>query len=458
MRALALSIVFAGLAIYALKDWFRSLCGLVLMMALIEHEAMPKSIMGIQGLNPWNVVLFIIVLVWLVQRRRERSAWNMPLHITIPFLAYVGVLVVGGMRAMMDRAYLEDYSLMSMISERLINTLKWLIPGLLLFDGCRNRRRLTFALICLVGLYFLIAVQVVKRLPLGAILQGGLAFRGESMAASKNIGYVTADMSVALAGASWAMIACLFLCRRIWEKIALLISTAVVVFGLALTGGRAGYATWGVLGVMLCLLRWRKCLLLVPIALILLSLLLPGATDRLWQGFGGIDPSGEATIDDYEATSGRMLIWPHVIDKIKDEPLIGYGRLGMVRTGLKDRLMAELDESFPHPHNMYFECLLDNGILGSIPVMCFFGIVVVRSACLFMDRDNSLYMATGGVCLSFVIAQLVAGISGQHYYPTELTMGMWVSIFLMLRVSIERSRTRRAIAQGRHGLSLVPCS
>ena len=63
----------------------------------------------------------------------------------------------------------------------------------------------------------------------------------------------------------------------------------------------------------------------------------------------------------------------YVIDKIRDKPLVGFGRLGMKRSGLQQYIGKALGEGDPpgHPHNMYLEALLDNGILGSIVIFLF---------------------------------------------------------------------------------------
>ncbi|NQU75667.1 MAG: hypothetical protein HQ546_05030, partial [Planctomycetes bacterium] len=95
-------------------------------------------------------------------------------------------------------------------------------------------------------------------------------------------------------------------------------------------------------------------------------------------------------------------------------------------------------EAFPHPHNVYLEWLLDNGIIGFIPVILFYGIVVVTGASLFRDT-NPWCAAAGGIALSLVLVQLIAGIGSQHFYPGESTLGMWVAIFMALRVRIERA-------------------
>ena len=141
IRVTLVLVFVAALAIYAWKDWFVSLCGLILLMAIIEHPDMPKNIMGVQGLNLWNVLLTIVVCAWLVGRRRENLVWDLPQKIGIVLLLYLGVVVVGFVRMIVDREDLAA-SFSYLISEYLINSIKWVIPGMLLFDGCRSQRRL----------------------------------------------------------------------------------------------------------------------------------------------------------------------------------------------------------------------------------------------------------------------------------------------------------------------------
>ncbi len=193
----------------------------------------------------------------------------------------------------------------------------------------------------------------------------------------------------------------------------------------------------------MCLLRWRKYLLLAPLVPIVFILVFPGAADRALIGFGGSDATGQSEVNTYELSSGRVLIWPHVIDRIMEAPLLGHGRLGMQRTGLTEELGAAYGEpdAFPHPHNVYLEWLLDNGIVGFVPVMAFYVILVVYSARLFRDPDPWC-STVGAVAFSLVVAQLVAGVGSQHFYPGESTMGMWAAAFLALRVTVERKKQR----------------
>ncbi len=432
------------MAIYAWKDWFHSLCGLILMMAVMEHAYMPKNIAGIQGLNPWNVLFVSIFLAWLASRRREGLKWDMPGRLQLAMILYLGVIVLGFLRALYDRSYIGDYPAQSLISDELINTIKWVLPGLLLFDGCRSRQRLKLALVCLLGMYLIISLLVIRRMPFALVLgtaSENLMYTRKKL--TRTVGYSAPDLSAFLAGASWAMVAAAPLVRRRIHKVWFFFAAGTAAFAQALTGGRAGYVAWGATGLILCLVKWRKYLILAPIVPIMLYVLLPGAADRMLTGFDHSDLAGESSVDSFVITSGRLQIWPYVIEKIEEAPIAGYGRLAMKRTGLTTFLGDKYgdSEAFPHPHNMYLEFLLDNGIVGFIPVIAFFIIIGVYSLRLFRDSDP-LLAAAGGTALALILAQLISGMGSQHFYPKESTVCMWAAIFLSVRVYIDRSKLR----------------
>ncbi|OHB76607.1 MAG: hypothetical protein A2Z25_06075 [Planctomycetes bacterium RBG_16_55_9] len=221
----------------------------------------------------------------------------------------------------------------------------------------------------------------------------------------------------------------------------------MVMYGQALTGGRAGYLAWGSVGLIMCIMRWHKYLILAPVVLILLPVIFPGAASRMFEGFGEVDVAGQATINQNAVTSDRKLFWPYIVAKIEQSPLIGYGRLAMRRTGLVEYIETEHPGiGASQPHNMYLETLLDNGIVGSLPIFLFWAMMVVYSAVLFRS-PNHLFAAVGGLSLSLMLAQIFSGIGSQHVYPEESTFGMWTAIFLTLRVHVEEKKARVETAQ-----------
>ena len=110
----------------------------------------------------------------------------------------------------------------------------------------------------------------------------------------------------------------------------------------------------------------------------------------------------------------------------------------MRRIGISEYLFQELGESFPHPHNAYLQLLLDNGVIGAIPILIFYFLLVKYSMSLFKDSRSPIFVGIGGICLSLVLAFLAASLGSQSFYPREGSVGMWCAIGLMLRVYVQR--------------------
>jgi O-antigen ligase len=457
-----------GFALYAWKDWYRSLCAVVFLMCVIEYPDVPKTLFGIQGLNPWNLLFLVVVAAWAVARSRERLHFDLPLHVGLLLALYLLVVVVGVLR-IPSGALNEGF--LSILSELLINTVKWVVPGLMLYDGCRDRRRLVLGVASLLGIYLVLGLLVIKRMPAGMLASGEELSYLALKILHREIGYHRVNLSMMLGGASWAFIAARPLFRSRPLQLCMVLLGLVMLYAQALTGGRMGYVTWGAIGLILCLVRWRKLMPLAPIPILLIFWLVPAARERMLQGFtpetrdtgrvAAAEIPDEGRPDSYTVTSGRSLIWPYVIDKIEEAPVVGYGRQAMQTTGLAALLMDELGEDFPHPHNAYLEMLFDNGVVGFLVVIPFYLIVLHHALSLFRDRRDPAYEAVGGIAASLVLALLVAAMGSQSFYPREGSVGMWCAIGLMLRVWVERRRkdlaARRPTARIRDaGPSPVP--
>jgi O-antigen ligase len=248
-----------------------------------------------------------------------------------------------------------------------------------------------------------------------------------------------------LSGASWAVLSAAVLFPKWKLKLAVLGTAAAVVFAQALTGGRTGYIGWVVVGLVLCAVRWRKFFPLIPLGIALAIIFVPGLKDRVLQGFGETEGQIVTANDSYEMTSGRNLAWPVVIEQIKKGPVLGFGREGMTTTGLSLFLMEAYNESFPHPHQAYLELLLDSGVIGFLCVIPFYLLVLWHALRLFRDREDRLASVVGGMASALVLALLVGGFGGQTFYPREGAVGMWATIGLMLRFSVERARQPRGL-------------
>ena len=459
IRITILTLLIAYLSAYAWKDWFRTACWLVLLMAIFQHPDMPKAVGGVPGLNHWNFLFINTVLSWLSNRKKQKLTWEMPRGIQFLFWCYSFFIFTSVARYFYDNSGVVELfatfgvgppSKLSDINEYLFNCFKWVVPGMIIFDGCRTRKQYDFAIIALVLLYILLALQVVKAMKLGSLTMGGEALQKKAIKIiSNSVGFHRVNMSMMMSGAFWAVF-CLkefATNKQYWFMV--LPSCFAIFLGMAMTGGRTGYGTWAVLGVIFCLFKWRKYILLIPILLPLILVFAPSAIDRLTQGFSP-EEEAEAVETNFEdkdvnlrtVTSGRVFVWPIVWEAIKDAPFVGYGRVAMQNEGLTLQIKQEhgVGENFPHPHNAYLEWLLDNGFIGAMPVFLLYFILVKYAWTLFRDDSQQIYMVTGGVALSLLTAFLIASSGSQTFYPREGAVGMWVGIGLLLRVYIERNK------------------
>ncbi len=439
----ALCVLFViGFSIYAYRNWFVSLCATIFLMAFLKHPDMPGTVLGLSMLKPWNLLLANVVIAWLIHRNREGLVWDLPRSLTIALSLYCGVILVGVVRLLLNPTSYFAGATNFIVTEYLLNSVRFLLPCLLFYDGCRTRGRVRWGLGAIILFYFLLAVQVVRYMGVNPDLSGSELSGRAAKIVQRSIGFNRVDMSMMLAGASWAGIAFCSLVGSKRQKWLFWGVAAVVLWGQALTGGRAGYVTWGAVGFILCMLKWRRLLPLIPVAAVGVVMLIPAVRERMLSGFGGREGSVVVQHDESEITSGRNVIWPLVIGKIKESPFMGYGRMATLRTGLSAVGQEEFGEPFDHPHEAYLEILLDNGVIGFVCILPLFYLVITRSLVLFRDRTEPIYEAAGGVALALVLALLFASFGAQTLYPREGVVGMWAAIGVALRVFVERARAR----------------
>jgi len=442
LRVLACLLFVGVFSVYAYRNWFVSLCAATLLMAVVKHPDMPRAVLGIPGANLWNILIANVVLAWWRERRLEQPDVEVPRNVKIAFWLYFMVITVAFLRMFINPTSFVTYTRSDILIEFFLNSIRFLIPAYLFFEGCRSRERVKTALGVIVLFYFLLAIQVIRYMGLHPDLSGSELSGHAAKTLQRSVGFDRVDMSMMLSGASWAAIAFSILVERSWLKWSVRCGALTILLAQALTGGRTGYATWGLIGLTLCTLRWRRMLPLIPIAAMAVVVLMPAVAERMLDGFGGKSGNIIVHSDEFRITSGRNTIWPLVIDKIKQAPLIGYGRFAMQRTGLTAYIAEVLNDSFPHPHEAYLEVLIDNGIIGFLCVMPIYLILLKRSVGLFLDRNDLIYEAAGGVAMALVLALFIAAFGSQTFYPREGVVGMWAALGVALRVSVERANSR----------------
>lgn len=439
MRVYLVYLGTLALALYAWRDWFLAAVGLVLMMAVLDNPDMPREMFGIPGLNVWNFLLAATLPAWIAGRRREGLKWDLPRFAAVLLAAYVAIIVTAFVRLALDPGPVT-LSTADLVGEYLLNPLKFLVPAVLIYDGARTRSRALLTFACVLGVFVFLSVLVIKWVPPTAATSGGELGSRALRRLDFEIGFFRTGLSVMLAGGAWSLLAARSLVSSRRASLALLALAGMVSLAMALTAGRGGYLAWLCVGFVMSVLRWRWTLLAVPVAVAALVAVAPGVGQRALEGISGSEQEETGEVDTATLSAGRLGVWPYMIEKVGESPLVGFGRLGYRTSGLHAYITAEVDPTFPHPHNAYLEWLLDNGWLGMVVMLVLYGAVVTISLRLFMDPRHPLFVAAGGMAFALVFAQLVGSWTGRYWYPNEETVGMWAAVGLALRVWVERSR------------------
>jgi O-antigen ligase len=461
IRYTLLGVVISFLVVYAWRDWFRTLCALIVLMAVVEHPDMPKSIMGIPGMNPWNLVLLSVLLSWLAHRRVEDLRFDFPPRYKLLLFAYAGIIVISFCRGIVDTSGIVELylhggftppSIKDLTTNNLVNAFKWAIPGLLVFSGARTTERQHLALIAMIAVCFLLGVQILRWMPISLLADGEQLSERAIRLFDREIGYHRVDLAALTAGGFWAMMNYRAALNSRFFRLLLLAGALILLIALALTGGRAGYGTWVALGMFFAVMRSKVYLMVAPLVAVVVLLLVPAAMERMAQGFD--EESVEMTLDRFDdeslviggvdmntVTSGRALAWPFVIDEIAEAPWLGHGQMAMQREGITLEIALQYGnaQSFPHPHNAYLELVLDNGIIGAIPVLLFYALVVLSAIRSLRDHSHPLEAAFAATALAFIGAHMIASIGSQSFYPRAGTVVMFCAIGLQLRMLVQKS-------------------
>ena len=456
IRYSLLVIAMLAIAIIAQKNWFRALCYMLPLLAVLERPDMPRQMLGIPGFNPFNILLGIILVAWFVQRRHDGSRWNASKGATRLLIAYMIVIGISITRAFLDLDTLAQLQIFagreevaskgSFIMDNVVNSMKWMIPGLLISVGANTEERVRLAAHGLLLTGALLSAQVISKMFPGLIGADDLASRALRVL-DRDLGYHRVNLAAITASCAWAFLAAQPILKTRFRAVIAYGGFGLCTLAMIATGGRMGMLSWVAAAIVFGFLRWRKILILGPILGILAILVIPGLQERVFQGFSGDSGDNEEQIqrraamgaideegrDRYSITSGRIVVWPMVFEKAMEKPIIGHGQIAMTRTGIVARLHTELRiTSFGHPHNAYLQLFIDTGLVGLVIVGMFYWRLFRNSVRAFREPKSQTQYVIASMVIAFFVVNLSASLGSQSFYPKQGATLFWIAIGLAL--------------------------
>ncbi len=438
MRIAIVALFMLFVIIYAQRDWFRALCCVVVFTALTDYPGLPNPL-DAKGINHWSVMLGAVVMAWIISRFMHWRSWNIPRGWLIVISIYMFVELVGiarlcsnvdvfKMRAAQINSGYASYNVRAVLVDMLYSPLRFMLLGLLMFDGVRSKRQLLYGLCSVLGAVLIYAIVVDKEIPLSSLAGDGMQFRHRI---TKWTNRHPNDLARLFAASFWIGIS-------IWQlKVGSLTLRRVVPFllgfiviALGHTHSRGGYLAFVAVGIVVAITvsSWRTFAVLA-MAVIVAGTSAPSITKRI---FTGVDMTGDQALDMGEVTAGRDVIWAAALVGIEESPLIGHGSKGYV---VSSALMTSIAHGGGegHPHNAYLETLLDHGILGAFgrlgPLLYVLGAGVV----LVRRRRDPLLRLAGVAAVAWATACFIMGLSGQHWGFSENLFTFWCVAGLTVR-------------------------
>ncbi len=444
MRLYLLYAFVAFLVIYARKDWFVSLCGLMLITATQGHPDMPRQIWGITGMNWWNVAFIGIFVSWLKHRSMQQAPLDVPRWARNLFLAYMAMLALAWLHGLLGLPTMGR-TLRFYFLDDLINPIRWVLPAVMLFDGARTRHRMTAALIFTLMIPTYFGYKVWRTAPMSNLTSAGYNTR-RRVRIVRAIGFHPNSVALCCATGLWAAWALGSIRGTRWRFLLVAFMVVFCYLGMGLCQSRAGY--WAVLGVgaLFAVFLHRYLFLTFPILLALIPLYFPGMVSRFNLGPGIETASGEVVEDLDVKSAGRSIFWPIIAEDIWTSPVFGHGRRAILHRPTRQRITAAIGDCPDHPHNAYYEQLHDAGVIGLAISLSLYLSAMGISMRLCLDRSDPLFRAVGGACLAATATLLIMSYSGQSLWFKENNQITWYFMALALRAWVERAKGPMAFA------------
>ena len=421
-----LSIMAAAAVMY---DFRIGAVLLILMLPIGASTLFPRSLFGITGLNPLNMVMVATFASFIMHGRLEKTGAFAPKPLV--WLYVVPLLIAGAIGSRYahlahdellenlaihftdSRGYLQD-----MVIKPLFTVLIALLVGAAVARSKKPERFLVPIGVAIWILSFLAIWRVGRTsLSLGDIASAGNREFFSSLGLHANdLGRLYA-VAYALLLFAWAESK-----DRIF-RLACLATMAMVVVALVFTFSRGAFAGFLVVNALFLLWRFnmKTAALLVVAGVAFLAMLPPEVWMRLSLGMGeGADA----------VSAGRLEgIWGPMLPELLNSPLWGNGTGAVMWSEpMTKGLMAVVT----HPHNAYLELYYDMGLIGLVLVIAYFlhvwkGLRALGSNAFLSPEMRGFYKGAAAGLVSF----FVTGFAGSSFAPRPEYAFLWIAIGMM---------------------------
>ena len=426
--------------VFCLRDFRAGVALLVLLMPVAQSDVFPRSMFGITGLNPLNLLMATTLVAFVMRRAGEKKArklfpWQLGLLYIVPFTmgAAMGMQHVDQIPASFRELDLIQFTnAFGYVRDLWAKPMLFIVYALLIGAAvARSEKPDRFLTPMIVSVFMMALLAVVYIALSGATLTELSGTYARSFLSA--LGMHANDLG-RLYATAYALL--LFIWDRTpmsrWTlKTVCLLAMGAVVLSLLLTFSRGAFLGFIIVNVIYLFARRRlKTLLLGGLVGAVGLALMPGAVwYRLTMGLA----SGDLNM----ITAGRTGdIWTPLIPELADHPVLGNG-LGsvMYSRAMIDGRLWEIS----HPHNAYLEAYMNMGAVGLVLLLAFWFWMWKRFRKESRNAENPPEMrglfegAAAGLA-----AFLIAGFAGSSLQPDATQAFIWLAFGVLLGIAARR--------------------
>ena len=458
VNALFLCVSLVGCA-FILRDFRVGVALLIVLMPISRSWMFPHAMLGITGLNPFNLLLVATVGSLLLQELSDKNRAPLvprPL-LWLYIVPIVAAGVLGSGHAVEIPSFLLDSNVIEFegaggyIRDMVVKPLIMVVFALAVGAAvARSEQPERFLYPAVAAIWVMSAMVIVFVLLSGTSLKDMAGSEAREVLSAlgmhaNSLGrlYMSA---YALLLFTWAE------SKSSGFKLALLVSMVVVVVALILTFSRGAFLSFIIVNALY--LVWRRnarTWLIFGFLAACVLIALPGAVyDRALMGFGS------GSVDTISA--GRIeYLWLPLLPELARSPIYGHG-LGSImwsepmRTGGGITFLP-----VDHPHNAYLQAVLDMGVIGLILLCAYF--VHVLKGFRQLSRDDRV-----GPTMRGFYAGAAAGLASllvSYTTDSSLTPGveqsfLWLSVGMMYGHAAKNFRRSQPAAKQRAAVGTYP--
>jgi O-antigen ligase len=442
-NALYLGVSLIGCA-FILYDFRVGVVLLIVLMPVSGSALFPHEILGIKGLNPFNLLLAATFGAWLLHALGA-GGWQRFVPAPLAALYIAPMLVAGALGARHVGEIVPAFYIYEMLHfdtaagylrDLLAKPLLMVLYALLVAAAvARSERPARFFAPILLSIWTMAAMAIVFVARHGAAL--------EELAASTSRQFLSplgmhANELGRLYAVAYAMLLFMWAeSRHVALRALLLASMAMVVAALVLTFSRSAFV--GLALVNLLFLLWRPSARRAVFFLLLAAavLLLPEAVfERIGYGFDrGLDAVSAGRIEG---------LWLPLLPEVLRNPVFGSGIGSILWSETMHRGGGSTVLGTTHPHNAYLQALLDMGAVGLAALLAYF--VHVWRGLRALYRDPALPPALRGFyegAAAGLLGFLITAIADSSLLPKPEQSFLWLAIGMMYGQRHRRAQARR---------------